>query len=167
MKRDLVTEVLAVVSSGRFLGLVVVVSLACVVSSCGRVKRIFADCDYALRLKNEAMAINSPEDIDPAFTAVAINRPRTVRTVAEAQEYLLNASVDVGCEDKVQSSYLLGTLYLRQRRYPEAARFLVHSVRAQPTMDGFLALAEAYDNLGEPQLAQRMRVRAQLLTVEQ
>jgi len=148
------------------LALVVFISLVLVTTSCDRIKRLFADCEYALRLQHVALAINSPDEIDRAFKSLGINRPQSIRTVDEAQEYLLNASAKVGCEDKVHSSYLLGVLYLRQQRYPEAVRFLEYSVQVHPTVDGFQALAEAYERLGKNERAETMRSKAKSLTVE-
>jgi len=166
MKSGQSNRLTTVFFGARGLALVVSVSLVLVASSCNRDQRLFADCDYALRLQNVALAINSPDEIDPAFKSLGMNRPISIRTVGEAQEYLLNASAKIGCEDKVHSSYLLGILYLRQERYSDAVRVLQYSVRTHPTVDGLQALAEAYDKLGKHGLAEAMRSKAKSLTVE-
>lgn len=49
----------------------------------------------------------------------------------------------------------LGILLARYGQYPLAVRFLQRSVRSHPTMEGWQCLAEAYEALGESQLAQQ------------
>ena len=134
-------------------------------SSCTRVERVFADCDRALHLQNAALALASVDEIDPAFEAVGLARPDSVRTVAEAQEHLLKLSAEIGCEDKVHSSYLLGLLYLHQERYPEAVRALETSVHSDPTVDGYNALAEAHEKLGDTARAEEYRTKSRSLTI--
>lgn len=154
-------------STGRAVRVLLLVgALAVSVSSCRPADRLLANCDRAVRLQSAALSISSQEDIDSAFSSAHLRRPQNVKTVSDAQIYLLRESVRAGCEDKTHAGYLLGTLFLREGRYQEAQTALDESVDACPTLDGYENLAIAYERLGMPRKAKTALAKAQALRNE-